>query len=183
MTTPILCAARRGVALAVCGLALAGCDVDRTELQTWMDETRRNTSPVTEKITEPKKFEPFRYQAEDQIDPFSLTKMKVGAAAAARAGGGLQPDTTRQREPLESFPLDNLKMVGNLQQGGSHVALLQADTSLFQVRVGNYVGQNFGRVLKISDSEVAIREIVQDAAGDWVERDTALRLQAQEARK
>jgi len=181
MNTPLRIAVCRSAALALCGLALAGCEVDRTELQSWMDETRRNTPPVTDKIAEPKKFEPFRYQAEDLIDPFSLSKMKVGAAA--RSGGGVQPDTSRRREPLESFPLDNLKMVGNLQQGGSHVALLQADTALFQVRVGNYIGQNFGRVLKISDSEVAIREIVQDAAGDWIERDTALRLQAQEARK
>jgi type IV pilus assembly protein PilP len=183
MNTLLRIAVCRSAALALCGLALAGCEVDRTELQSWMDETRRNTPPVTNKIAEPKKFEPFRYQAEDLIDPFSLSKMKVGAAAAARSGGGVQPDTSRRREPLESFPLDNLKMVGNLQQDGSHVALLQADTALFQVRVGNYIGQNFGRVLKISDSEVAIREIVQDAAGDWIERDTALRLQAQEARK
>ncbi len=74
-------------------------------------------------------------------------------------------------------------MVGNLRQGSANVALLQADTALFQVRVGNYVGQNFGRVLRISESEVAIRETVQDAAGDWVERDTALQLQVQETKK
>jgi type IV pilus assembly protein PilP len=68
-------------------------------------------------------------------------------------------------------------MVGSLRRGGVNVALLRADTALHQVHVGNYIGQNFGRVLQISESEVAIREVVQDAAGDWVQRDTALRLQ------
>lgn len=166
-------------------LALAGCDAGRGELQQWMDETRRSTPPVTEKIAGPKKFEPFVYQAATETDPFSLAKMRVsGPTIAGRQGGaGLQPDTARRREPLEAYPLDNLKMVGNLRQGAANVALLQADAALHQVRVGNYIGQNFGRVLKISDAEVAIRETVQDAAGDWVERDTALRLQVQETRK
>ncbi|HMS78402.1 MAG TPA: pilus assembly protein PilP [Burkholderiaceae bacterium] len=177
----------RGLAtlgLAAAAALLAGCEADRSELQTWMDETRRNTPTVTEKISEPKKFEPFVYQAADEIDPFSATKMRVaGATVAGRASSGLQPDAGRRREPLESFPLDNLKMVGNLRQGATNVALLQADAAVYQVRVGNYVGQNFGRVLKISENEVAIRETVQDAAGDWVERDTALQLQVQESRK
>ena len=166
----------RCCAVLVAGLALAGCDSGTDELRTWMDETRRTTPVVIEKVPPPKTFEPFRYAAAADVDPFSLTKMKVGVVAG-KPGGGLQPDTKRPREPLEAFPLDSLKMVGNLRRGGSFVALLQADTVLHQVRVGNYIGQNFGRVLRISDSELAVRELVQDAAGDWVERDTALRLQ------
>jgi type IV pilus assembly protein PilP len=177
----------RGLAalgLAAAAALLAGCEADRAELQAWMDETRRNTPTITEKISEPKKFEPFVYQAADETDPFSAAKMRVaGATVAGRASNGLQPDTARRREPLEAYPLDNLKMVGNLRRGSTTVALLQADTAVFQVRVGNYVGQNFGRVLRISEDEVAIRETVQDAAGDWVERDTALQLQVQETRK
>jgi type IV pilus assembly protein PilP len=178
-------AVRPAAALAVaCGaLLLAGCDSGRGELQAWMDETRRQTPVVVEKVDEPKKFQPFRYQAAGEVDPFSLGKLKVAGTAAARASGGLAPDTSRRREPLEAFPLDNLRMVGNLRQGSAHVALLQAEAALYQVRVGNYLGQNFGRVMRISDSEVAVREIVQDAAGDWVERETALQLQAGETRK
>jgi type IV pilus assembly protein PilP len=167
----------RLIAAAAVGGVLAGCSADRQELQSWMDETRRNTPTVSEKISEPKRFEPFRYASTGDLDPFSLGKLKVGTAAASRPGGGLQPDTARRREPLESFPLDNLKMVGNLRQGVSNVGLLQVDTALYQVKVGNYIGQNFGRVLKISEAEISVRELVQDAAGDWVERDTALQLQ------
>lgn len=172
-------AARRlALALAVpAALLVAGCEADRSELQSWMDETRRNMPVRVDKVPAPKSFEPFRYQAGAETDPFSLAKLKVGAVAAARAGGGLAPDLTRRREALEAFPLDNLKLVGNLRQGSANVALLQADTALYQVRVGNYVGQNFGRIVRISETEVAVRELVQDAAGEWVERTTALRLQ------
>jgi type IV pilus assembly protein PilP len=167
----------RLAAVAAVGWLLAGCDSNREELQVWMDETRRAAPPKIEKITEPKSFTPFLYESRG-VDPFSLGKLKVGLAASpGREGNGLRPDTERRREPLEAFPLDNLKMVGNLRQGASNVGLLQADAALYQVRVGNYIGQNFGRVLKISEAEISVRELVQDAAGDWVERDTALQLQ------
>jgi type IV pilus assembly protein PilP len=174
---------QRAAGLAVIVLAVAGCESDRGELRTWMDETRRTTPLIKEKIAEPKSFEPFRYPSSGETDPFSVAKLRVGAVDVARPGNGLRPDLTRRREPLEAYPLDNLKMVGNLTQKGATVALLQADTVLFQVRVGNYIGQNFGRVLRVSEDEVAVREIVQDAAGDWIERDTALRLQVQEIKK
>jgi type IV pilus assembly protein PilP len=174
---------QRAAGLVLMVLTLAGCESDSGELRAWMDETRRTTPLIKEKITEPKSFEPFRYLSSGEIDPFSVAKLRVVAAEVARPGNSLRPDLTRRREPLEAYPLDNLKMVGNLTQKGATVALLQVDASLYQVRVGNYLGQNFGRVLRVSEDEVAVREIVQDAAGDWVERDTALRLQVQEIKK
>lgn len=172
-------AVRRGVlVLAVpCTLLVAGCETDQSELQAWMDETRRNTQVRVERLPAPKSFEPYHYQGRQETDPFSLAKLRVSAAEAERAGGRLSPDLTRRREALEAFPLDNLKLVGNLRQGTANVALLQTDTAVYQVRVGNYVGQNFGRITQISESEVSVKELVQDAAGDWVERTTALRLQ------
>jgi type IV pilus assembly protein PilP len=171
--------------LPALAIALAGCEADRADLQTWMDEARRATPRTVERLSEPKRFEPFRYAAERDEDPFSASRMKVGAVLAGRGGGASQPDLARRREALEAYPLDNLKMVGNLRRGNVTVALLQADSMLFQARVGNYIGQNFGRIVRISEDEVAIKETVQDAAGDWVERDTILQLQAapQESRK
>jgi len=174
---------QRAAGLAFIVLTVAGCESDRGELRTWMDETRRTTPLVKEKLAEPKSFEPFRYPSSGETDPFNVAKLRVESLGATRAGNGLRPDLTRRREPLEAYPLDNLKMVGNLTQKGTTVALLQADSVLFQVRVGNYIGPNFGRVLRVSEDEVAVREIVQDAAGDWIERDTALRLQVQEHKK
>jgi type IV pilus assembly protein PilP len=169
---------RAALVIAVpCTLLVTGCETDQSELQAWMDQTRRNTPVRVERLPAPKSFEPYLYQGRDETDPFSQAKLRVSAVEAERAGGRLSPDLTRRREALEAFPLDNLKLVGNLRQGSANVALLQADTAVHQVRVGNYVGQNFGRITQISETEVSVKELVQDAAGDWVERTTALRLQ------
>lgn len=171
----------RRLRAAVLGLALIGlsaCSSGHQDLQVWMDETRQATPTVVEKVSEPKRFEAFRYRASDQTDPFSQTRLRIMvASASSSSGASLQPDLARRREALEAFPLDTLRMVGNLRQGSTHVALLKADTALYQVRVGHHIGQNFGRVTRISESGVFVRELVQDAAGDWVERVTELQLQ------
>jgi type IV pilus assembly protein PilP len=170
----------RGLAPAMAAVALltAGCDDGRTELQSWMEETRRAMPQTQEKVAAPKVFVPFRYSANDGVDPFSQAKLKLEATVVVPGrSNALQPDLRRTREPLESFPLDLVRMVGNLQQGPTNVALLQIESHVYQVRLGNYIGQNFGRITRISEGEVAVKERVQDAAGDWVERDTSLRLQ------
>ncbi len=169
---------RRACAVVIgCVAALsAGCTVGDDELQAWMDESRRNTPVSITKVAEPKVFSPFRYPATTEVDPFNAAKLKVGIESPTRSGPK-GPDLGRLREPLESYSLDAFKMVGNMKQGEVVVGLLKSDSAVHQVRVGNYIGQNFGRIVAISESEVAVRESVQDAAGDWVERDTALRLQ------
>ncbi|MFM1991181.1 MAG: hypothetical protein RJA99_4138 [Pseudomonadota bacterium] len=172
----------RAGALAALALLLAGCEGEQDELRGWMDQTRRDTPVIREKIAEPKSFEPYRYQSAGAVEPFSLMKLRVGLPVE-RGGSGVKPDTERRREALEAYPLDSLKMVGNLVQAGQVVALVQADRLLFQVRVGNHVGLNFGRVMRVSEDQVSIKEIVQDAAGDWIERDSALKLQVQESGK
>ncbi len=153
-----------------------GCTAGDEELQAWMDESRRNTPVSITKVAEPKVFAPFRYPATSEVDPFNAAKLRVGIESPTR-NGPKGPDMGRLREPLESYSLDAFKMVGNLKQGAMVVGLLKSDSAVHQVRVGNYIGQNFGRIVAISETEVAVRESVQDAAGDWVERDTALRLQ------
>jgi type IV pilus assembly protein PilP len=170
------------IAAVVTGLALGGCDANHQDLQSWMDSTRQSTPTEAATIAEPKTFEAYRYRTSGVTDPFSLARLKGGEVTTlpgtlARAGSGLQPNLKRAREPLEAFPLESLSMVGNLKQGAAQVALLRADTMLYQVKVGNHVGQNFGQITRITDSGVAIREMVQDAAGDWVQRETELRLQ------
>ena len=83
----------------------------------------------------------------------------------------------RRKEPLEALPLDTMVMVGLLDRRGQKVALVRANNLLYQVRVGNYLGQNYGRILGITEGEIKLREIVQDAAGEWIERMTSLELQ------
>lgn len=173
------CKMRRCV-LTVIGLgSLAGCsDNGITEVKQWMEETKRQTPVVINKIAEPKTFTPFAYGGKDTIDPYNPEKL---AAAMARmqssTGSGIKPDLERRREPLESFPLDTLVMVGTLQKAGASFALLQSDKSVFQIKTGNYIGQNFGLVTRITEAEVELKEIVQDASGEWVERPAKLELQ------
>lgn len=175
MKTPIRAAA--GLALA-CSVLLGGCASDQDELRGWMDNVRATTQPIRETIAEPTRFEPFRYDNLALVDPFSSAKMQAAYdRLIQRAKGGLSPDLNRRREPLESYPLEQIQMVGHLSSGSQNYALLQADTLIYQAKVGSYAGQNFGLITRVSESEVKLKELVQDAAGDWVERETALQLQ------
>ena len=83
----------------------------------------------------------------------------------------------RRKEPLEAYPTDGMTMVGSVTQRGLPVALLRVDRLLYQVKLGDYLGQNFGKIMRISETEVVLREIVQDAAGEWIERTSTLKLQ------
>lgn len=166
-------------ALALAATAvLAGCgDGGISELQQWMDETRRTTKVNVPKLSEPKKFFPFMYGASNSIDPYNPSKLEIALAKARGNSNGLKPDENRRREPLESYPLDTLRMVGTLQKPGMNFALIQADKTVFHLKVGNYIGQNFGMITNITETEVELKEIVQDASGEWVERQAKLELQ------
>lgn len=169
----------RTIALPLVAVALlaAGCSEDQGELRAWMDQVRRDTQPIRGTIPEPQQFAPFRYDAQAITDPFSTTRMQVALnAAAAKAGNGNAPDTSRRREALEAFPLDSIKMVGTIADGKQTVALLQVDTTLFHVRTGNYAGQNYGKIIGVTEQDVKLKELVQDQTGDWVEREAELRL-------
>ena len=89
----------------------------------------------------------------------------------------LAAELNRRKEPLEAYPLDSMSMVGSVGKQGQPFALLRVDNLLYQVKVGDYLGQNYGRITKITETEIALREIVQDAAGEWIERTATLQLQ------
>lgn len=163
---------------ALAAASLAGCANDQAELRQWMDTVRAGVKPVHERISEPRRFEPYRYDNEGQVDPFSVAKLGGAPAADGETPrGGLKPDLTRRREALESYPLDAIRMVGHLANRQGQYALLQAESLVYQARVGNYAGQNFGMITRISETEVKLKELVQDAVGDWVERETTLQIQ------
>ena len=163
-------------------LALAGCEKQQTELQTWMDTERKTVSPQIAKIEEPKKYEPYRYEGTGALDPFSQAKLsKALDNSNVRKPGGLQPDLARRRESLEDYPVDSIKMVGHIKRQGQNFGLVTVDAAVYPVKLGNYMGQNFGKIVKISETEISLKELVQDATGDWVERQSALQLQ--EAKK
>ena len=117
-------------------------------------------------------FAPFAYEGFDLPDPFTPRKLAV----KQNDSSGLAPDMNRRKEPLEAFPLEQLKMVGTLSQAGVTYALVRAEKTLYRVKKGNYLGQNFGLITEITDTEVKLKEIVQDTAGDWTERQSVLPL-------
>jgi len=155
-------------------LGLTGCGVGSMEdLQTFVAETGKDMQGKIEPLPEVKVYEPFTYNAFDLPDPFKPRKLSVSGS-----GGGIQPDLNRPKEPLEAFSLETLSMVGMLsRQGVIHAVIKTPDKAIYHVKKGNYVGQNFGLVTQITDSEVTLREIVQDSAGDWSERTSTLNLQ------
>lgn len=166
------------LALAVCTL-LAGCgDSDEQEVRQWMKQVDSEARVAVPPLVAPKDFIPFAYASGDALDPFNPNKLLAELArAAASRGGGIKPDLDRRKELLESYPLDTVKMVGTLQKGGIIYALLQIDRAVHQVRSGQHVGQNYGLITGVSENAVNVKEIVQDATGDWVERMSKLELQ------
>jgi len=154
-------------------LGLSGCGGGgMDDLHIFVAETGKDMQGKIEPLPEVKVYEPFTYNAFDLPDPFKPRKLSTGG------GGGMQPDLNRPREPLEAFSLETLKMVGVLSKNGSiHAVVKTPDNAIYHVKKGNYMGQNFGLITQISESEVSLRETVQDSAGDWAERSSALILQ------
>jgi len=167
--------------LATC-VGLAGCGTSsEDELRQWMAEQNAQTRPSVKPIAEPKQFKPELYAQTGAVEPFSSQKLtqalKRDSAQAVSNGALVAPELVRRKEALEAFPLDAVSLVGSLGKEGQPVALVKVDNLLYQVRVGNHLGQNYGRVTKITETEVSLREIVQDAAGEWIERTATLQLQ------
>jgi type IV pilus assembly protein PilP len=154
-------------------LALAGCSSEMDELKQFVKESEKGLPRRIEPLPPVKPFEPFTYEGFDLPDPFKprkLTEKRDGPASA------LAPDLNRRKEPLEAFPLEQLKMVGTLSQGKDVYALVRADKTLYRVKKGNYMGQNFGLITDVTENEIKLKEIVQDSAGDWAERQSVLPL-------
>jgi type IV pilus assembly protein PilP len=153
------------------------------DLRTWMQEQGKGVKGKLDPLPQVKPYEPFAYNAFDLPDPFKPRKIEPVKGASK-----LAPDLNRRKEPLEAFPLESLQMVGTLQRGKSTYALVRTtDKDIYQVKIGNYMGQNFGVIVDINDAEIRLKELVQDGAGDWTERSSTIQLaeadQRQERRK
>lgn len=164
----------RAAILGACVL-LAGCaGGSEDDLQAWMNEQAKTMRGAVRALPELKPFPVVAYAGTQGDDPFRSARMEPERRASA---GTLRPDMDRRREPLESFPLESMQMVGVLMQGRNTHALIKANNGLHQVKVGNYMGQDFGVVTQITENQVTLRELVEDVHGDWVERITPLTLQ------
>jgi len=172
------CAAPVRVACLLAALALTGCAKGFDELQGWIDSERRTAQPRVQPLQPPRQFTPEAYNGMQAVDPFSGQKLSVALRQeTAQPNSAIAAELSRRREPLEAFPLDAMTMVGSLARQGRSVAVVRVENLLYQVKAGDYLGQNYGRVTKVEETRVEIRELVQDATGEWVTRPAVLLLQ------
>lgn len=172
LAAPTLNKLSTAVILAFMMSACGGGDGD--DLDQFMRDATKNAKPKVQPLPEVKPYEALVYNQDGVLsDPFHVRK------AASKGSGTQQPDLKRPKEPLESYPLESIKYVGMLSKRKLTYALLRTpDNTVQQVTVGNYIGQNYGRITAIADNEVTLHEIVQDElTGDWVNRTTKLALQ------
>ncbi|MBE9607891.1 pilus assembly protein PilP [Chitinilyticum litopenaei] len=163
-------------------LFLSGCFFggDEDDLRAWMKEQEAGMRGKVDPLPEVKPYEPFVYAAFDLVEPYSLKKMEL----ARQKAGGPRPDQNRPKEYLENFDLEKLRMVGTMQRGRLIQALIKTPSGeLYRVSPGSFMGQNFGRVTKVSETEVTLIELVGDSSGDWKEQTTTLPLDEAEQKK
>ena len=157
---------------------LTACTADHDELRGWMEQQRREAKPSVQPLQAPKKFDPEPYSVAQSVEPFSTQKLSVALKQESRQPNSLMAaELNRRKEPLESYPLDSMSMVGSVTKQGQPFALLRVDNLLYQVKMGNHLGQNYGLITKIGETEIVLRELVMDAAGEMIERPATLQLQ------
>lgn len=170
----------KNISLILCVLLLAACSGDEhQDLRAWMTEQTKGMQGRIQPLPMLTQFPVVDYEVADAVDPYQDSRLTPD-----KRGGKPNPrDDGRRREPLEAFPLESLQMVGMMMMAGRPVALVKADKNLYQVHAGNYLGQNFGVITKITESDLTLKELIEDADGDWVERFSTMQLQEQETKK
>ncbi len=157
-------------------LLLSACDEQRdSDLRAWMAGVRQRHHAPALSVPPAAAVHEFRYLPASRTDPFDITKLAVHDEK--QAGDPLQPDLRRAREPLESFPLDSLRLIGSLRRGRDVVALIEADKLVYPLRIGGHLGQDFGKVVAISEKTIDIDELVPESGGRWAQRRAQLVLQ------
>ncbi len=162
--------------LTVAGFALGACGSDMDDLDQYINSVKAKPGGRIDPLPEITPYEVFTYlaDAEGLRSPFVPDSPQ---AAAGIAAGGTRPDPERSREFLEQFPLDTLRMVGTLQLGETQFGLVQtSDGLIHRVIPGNYMGQNDGRIVVVSESEIELVEIISDGIGGYLEREAAVGL-------
>ena len=170
-------------------LLLAGCGGgEHDDLQTWMVEASKDLRGKIPPLPEIKPYEPVPYTVEAMLEPFSSSKIEPEARGRRGPGQGNQfePDfeaREARNSVMEKYPLESMKMIGFMNINNTPMAAIQVDQLVKQVKQGDYMGLDFGVIVKISEQAVEIKEVVEDSTGDWSERMNTLQLQAQEELK
>ncbi len=166
------------VAALVAATLLAACGgEEQRELKQELAELTKDYRGQVPPLPQVRPYEPVPYTAEGQIDPFRPERIEVvQASRSSNAASKIAEHEKRLKEPLEAFPLESIEMLGTITQDKETFALVKAGPNLYRVKKGNYMGQNFGVITAIDESQISIKELVQDSGGEWVERSSALQL-------
>jgi type IV pilus assembly protein PilP len=160
--------------LAIGSVLLTACANDMSDLQQFVNQEKTKKPGPIEPLPQIKPYESFIYEAQGLRSPFqpdSATPGPESGAVASGSGNGLKPNITRNKEYLETFPLDSLDMKGTLVLRDQEYALVRdPDGAVHRVQVGNYLGQNYGQVIGITETEIQLTEIIPDGLGSWMER-------------
>jgi len=165
--------------LLACVALLAACSGEQFgDLKKELNDMTKDLRGRVDPLPQVRPYEPVAYQAENEVDPFRPGRIEIARQGGKEATVGSKgPDIDRPKEPLEAFPLESIQMVGSLTQGRETFGLVKAGPNLFRVRKGNYMGQNFGVITGIDESQISLQELVQEGSGEWIERASALQLQ------
>jgi len=166
------------VAALVAAALLAACGgEEQRELKQELAELTKDYRGQVPPLPQVRPYEPVPYTAEGQIDPFRPERIEVvQASRSSDAASKIAEHEKRLKEPLEAFPLESIQMLGTITQDKEVFALVKAGPNLYRVKKGNYMGQNFGVITAIDESQISLKELVQDSGGEWVERSSSLQL-------
>ena len=158
---------------------LVGCGDDFSDLNRYILEVKARPKEPIKPLPEIKVIEPFLFKPEGLRDPFRpLEQPEQAEGVDVSTGSGIKPDTTRRKEELEAFPLDGLRMVGTIDMKSSLWGLVKAsDGTIYRVKVGNYMGKNYGKIIRIVSDKIELMEIVPDnKPGTWREQPASMAL-------
>lgn len=160
---------------------LSGCGEGLGDLRQFVQQVRAKPPGRIEPIPEFTPYQNFEYTSHDLRDPFKLVDFRRPDEVpeeVAQLGSGLRPDLDRVKEPLEDFPLDTLRLKGTIddKDGVKWGLIFAPDNTIHRVVEGNYMGQNHGRIISLTDQAIELTEIVPDGLGNYIERSSAVAL-------
>ncbi len=165
--------------VAVAFALLSACGGDKfADLNKYVAEVQARPGSPIAPLPELKVYERYTYNGESMRDPFKpAAKPEAPVAAKGKSKSKLRPNVERNREALEQYALDTLKLVGSLNKDKEKWAIVKtSDGLIYRVKVGNHIGKNFGEITRITDKSVDITEVVSDGLGGWVERKATLKI-------
>jgi len=164
--------------LVVAALFLAGCQQEKEDLSAYVASVQARQKADIEPMPVMKSYEKFTYSAGELRNPFIPTVIDIDLPVEEEikkvVDNGIRPDKTRLKEVLESYELNELRLVGTLEQESVWALIRAPEGVIHKVRSGDYIGQNDGQILTVSDTELTLKEIVSDGDGGYIERNASL---------